>query len=238
MALKLFFYPLPRVDVATVPAVSHAGAVLLTGTIHTTGLAGALREALEPWTKPLVEHHGARMILDLAMTLAIGGEVVRDTDLLRSEEGRSGQVAFAPTISRLLSSLAQDAPAATRAISRARRDTRERAWALAGEHSPAARAVRRILWSSTWMPPGSTSIARSSGPHRRVPHSRIRHPPGARRPSQSRSGHTFDESFQTLLRARPKTGYSLRCSPMNRVALDQRRLDTQSRTGLPMEGIP
>lgn len=51
------------------------------------------------------------------MTLAIGREVIRDTDLLRSEEGLFGPVASAPAISRLLTTLAQDAPAVTRAIS-------------------------------------------------------------------------------------------------------------------------
>ena len=38
----VFFYPRPRVDVAEVPAASHAGAVLLTDTIHATGLASSL----------------------------------------------------------------------------------------------------------------------------------------------------------------------------------------------------
>ena len=71
----LFFYPRPRVDIAEVPAVSQAGAVLLTDTLHATGLAASLREALGPWTKPLAEHHAAKVLLDLAMTLAIGGEV-------------------------------------------------------------------------------------------------------------------------------------------------------------------
>ncbi|MCZ4327969.1 transposase [Brachybacterium paraconglomeratum] len=107
----LFFYPRPRVDIAAVPAVSHAGAVLLTDTIHATGLAAALREALDPWTKPLAEHHGAKVVLDLAMTLAVGGEVARDTDLLRCEPGVFGDVASAPTISRMLATLAEDAPA-------------------------------------------------------------------------------------------------------------------------------
>ena len=85
----LFYYPRPRVDIAEVPAVSHAGAVLLTDTIHATGLAASLREALTPWTKPLAEHHGSKVLLDLAMTLAVGGEVARDTDLLRCEPRRS-----------------------------------------------------------------------------------------------------------------------------------------------------
>ena len=134
----LFFYPRPRVDIAEVPAVSHAGAVLLTDTIHATGLARSLREALDPWTKPLAEHHAAKVLLDLAMTLAVGGEVASDTDLLRCEPGVFGDVASAPTISRMLTALAQDAPAVIEAISTARRAARERAWALAGDHSPAA----------------------------------------------------------------------------------------------------
>lgn len=44
----LVFLPRPRVDIAEVPAVSHAGAVLLTDTLHATGLAASLREALIP----------------------------------------------------------------------------------------------------------------------------------------------------------------------------------------------
>ncbi len=136
----LFFYPRPRVDIAEVPAVSHAGAVLLTDTIHATGLAPSLREVLGPWTKPLAEHHAAKVLLDLAMTLAVGGEVASDTDLLRCEPGVFGDVASAPTISRMLTVLAQDASAVIEAISQARRTARERAWALAGGHSPAAGA--------------------------------------------------------------------------------------------------
>ena len=136
----LFYYPRPRVDIAEVPAVSHAGAVLLTDTIHATGLAASLREALTPWTKPLAEHHGSKVLLDLAMTLAVGGEVARDTALLRCEPGLFGDVASTPTISRMLTTLAEDTPAVIEAISTARRTARERAWALAGDHSPAAGA--------------------------------------------------------------------------------------------------
>ena len=133
----VFFYPRPRVDVAEVPAASHAGAVLLTDTIHATGLASSLREALAPWTKPLAEHHAAKILLDLALTLAIGGEHASDTDLLRCEPGLFGDVASTPTISRTLTTLAQDAPTVIEAISKARRAARERAWTLAGAHSPA-----------------------------------------------------------------------------------------------------
>ena len=107
----LFFYPRPRVDVAEVPALAHAGAVLLTDTIHATGLAASLREALDSWTKPLAEHHSSKVLLDLALTLAIGGEHASDADLLRCEPDLFGDVASATTSSRLLSSLDEDAPA-------------------------------------------------------------------------------------------------------------------------------
>ena len=136
----LVLLPRPRVDIAEVPALSHAGAVLLTETMHATGLAYSLREVLDPWTKPLAEHHAAKVLLDLAMTLAVGGEVARDTDLLRCEPGLFGDVASAPTISRALTMLAEGTPAVIEAVSQARRCARERAWALAGDHSPAAAA--------------------------------------------------------------------------------------------------
>ena len=63
----LFFYPRPRVDIAEVPALSHAGAVLLTDTLHATGLSTSLRDVLDPWTKPLAEHHAAKVLLDTAL---------------------------------------------------------------------------------------------------------------------------------------------------------------------------
>src|SRR5699024_11204305 len=84
------------------------------------------------------EHHAAKILLDLAMTLAVGGEVASDTDLLRCEPGVFGDVASAPTISRMLAALSEDAPTVIEAISRARRSARTRAWDLAGDHSPAA----------------------------------------------------------------------------------------------------
>src|SRR5699024_4052854 len=66
----------------------------------------------------------------------VGGEVASDTDLLRCEPGLFGGVASAPTISRALSTLAEDAPAVIEAIAKARRAARERGWAPAGDHCP------------------------------------------------------------------------------------------------------
>jgi hypothetical protein len=47
-----------------------------------------------------------------------------------------GPVASDPTVSRLIDTLAADAPAALAAIASARAAARARAWALAGEHAP------------------------------------------------------------------------------------------------------
>lgn len=79
-------------------------------------------------------------MLDLALTCAISGDTARDTDLLRCEPGVFGPVASTPTISRTLRTLADDAPAVIAAVSKSRQVARERAWALKGEHSPAAGA--------------------------------------------------------------------------------------------------
>jgi len=41
--------------------------------IAATGLVSALSEALAPWRKPSAVHDPAKVVLDLAITLALGG---------------------------------------------------------------------------------------------------------------------------------------------------------------------
>jgi hypothetical protein len=59
-----------------------------------------------------------------------------DIALLRSEPGLYGLVASDATVSRTISALAADAPAALVAIDTARTAGRARAWKLAGKHAP------------------------------------------------------------------------------------------------------
>lgn len=128
----------PRVDVntASIPAVGQAGGVLLTETLAVTGLDRELSVALGPWRKPLAVHDPAKVITDLAVCLALGGDTLSDVALLRTEPDLYGPVASDPTVSRTIDALAADAPAALRAINTARAVARTRAWALAGEHAP------------------------------------------------------------------------------------------------------
>ena len=75
--------------------------------------------ALSGWRKPLAVHDPAKVVLDLAVTLALGGDCMADA-LLRSEPGLYGRVASDATVSRTMATLAGDAPAALAATDTAR----------------------------------------------------------------------------------------------------------------------
>jgi hypothetical protein len=130
------FYPYPVVDTARSMVVSQAGGVLLTETARTVGLDRALSAALAPWRAPTAVHDPGKVLLDLAVTLAIGGDCLADIAALRTEPGLYGLVASDPTVSRTIDRLAQDSVAALRAIHTARAQVRAAAWRLAGERAP------------------------------------------------------------------------------------------------------
>ena len=116
--------------------VSHAGAVLLTQALRVTGLDAGLAGALRRWKTPRAVHDPGKIIADLAVTLALGGDCLADIAALRAEPALFGPVASDPVVSRLVSLLAADAPRALTAIRAARAAARERAWALAGDAAP------------------------------------------------------------------------------------------------------
>jgi hypothetical protein len=125
-----------KVDTTASGAVGQAGGVLLTETIAVTGIGRELSAALSRWRKPLAIHDPAKVITDLAVTLALGGDCLADIALLRSEPGVYGLVASDATVSRTIDALAKDAPAALKTIDAARAAARSRARALAGTDSP------------------------------------------------------------------------------------------------------
>jgi hypothetical protein len=129
-------YPRVRVDTSATAAVGQAGGVLLIRTVAVTGLDRFLSAALSKWRKPLAVHDPGKIITDLALSLALGGDCLADLALLRAEPGVYGRVASDPTVSRAITALASEAPAALKAIDTARAAARERAWRLAGDHAP------------------------------------------------------------------------------------------------------
>jgi hypothetical protein len=131
-------YPRVRVDAAGSGVVSQAGGLLLTEAVRAGGLDTELSEALAPWRKPLARHDPAKIVTDLAVALALGGDCLADIAVLRSEPGVFGPVASDPTVSRTIDALAGDAERALKAINTARAAARARVWALAGEHAPDA----------------------------------------------------------------------------------------------------
>ena len=69
---------------------------------------------------------------DLAVAVALGGDAACDVAVLRAQPGVFGLVASDPTVSRLITRLAEDADGALAAISSARAVARERVWNWAG----------------------------------------------------------------------------------------------------------
>ena len=130
------FYPRVSVDTSGSGVVSHAGSVALTETVRTVGLDRALSTALARWRKPFATHDPGKILCDLAVALAVGGDCLADIATLRGEPGVFGPVASDPTVSRLVTALAVDAPAALAAINTARAAARSQAWALAGTAAP------------------------------------------------------------------------------------------------------
>jgi hypothetical protein len=123
-------------DAAGSGVVSQAGAVLLVDTIHAAGIDQRLSAALEGWRRPTAVHDPAKILLDLAVSLAVGGDCLADVAALREAPAVFGPVASDPTVSRLITTLAVDADAALAAIDRARAAARGRVWARAGAQAP------------------------------------------------------------------------------------------------------
>lgn len=129
-------YPSLNVDSTAKRVVSHAGAVLLPATAVKVGLDRELSAALRPWMRPMAVHNPGKVLLDLAISVAMGGDCLADIAQVRSEPAVFGLVASDPTVSRLIDAFAADATAALAAINTARAAARARVWALAGTDAP------------------------------------------------------------------------------------------------------
>jgi hypothetical protein len=116
--------------------VSQAGAVLLAQARQATGLDRGLSAALERWRPQRALHRPGKIIADLAVALALGGDCLADVAMLRAQPELFGPVASDPVVSRLVGRLAADAPRALKAIRAARAAARQRAWELAGDAAP------------------------------------------------------------------------------------------------------
>jgi hypothetical protein len=129
-------YPLLKVDTAGSGVVSNAGAALLVATMTQVGLDRALSAALGRWRRPTAVHDPGKVVADLAIAVALGGDCLADIATVRAEPAVFGLVASDSTVSRLIDTLAQDVDKALAAITMARATARAGAWKLAGAHAP------------------------------------------------------------------------------------------------------
>ncbi|MFE0187889.1 IS1380 family transposase [Streptomyces sp. NPDC058989] len=118
--------------------VSQAGGVLLVETARKTGLDQAMSTALAPWCKSRAVHDPGKILLDVALAVALGGDCLADVGMLRAEPAVFGPVASDPTVSRLIDALVSAGPKALAAIRTAQAHVREHVWKLAGQAAPDA----------------------------------------------------------------------------------------------------
>jgi hypothetical protein len=125
--------------------VGHAGAALLVELADRLGLPAALDRWSGREQPGRAQHRAGKVLADLAVMLADGGDCLSDLAALRDQPGLFGPVASTPTAWRVIERLAQAG---------------EGGWPGCGwlERGPAAGPGRPArgwtgCWSSTWTPP-------------------------------------------------------------------------------------
>ncbi|MEZ5185760.1 MAG: IS1380 family transposase [Candidatus Nanopelagicales bacterium] len=113
-------YPTIRVEAGQDALVSSAGARLLVQTAQVSGLAAALSEGLAGFCSDRARHDPGKVLLDLAITIAVGGDCLADLGVLRAQPQLFGAVASDPTVSRLFDALTATEQATAAALSAVR----------------------------------------------------------------------------------------------------------------------
>jgi Transposase DDE domain group 1 len=125
--------------------VSHAGTRLLADVADAAGVSAVLSEALSGLRERRSGHDPGRVLTDVAVMLADGGEAISDLAVLRNQPQLFGPVASTATAWRVLDAVDDDVLGRVRD---ARAAARERAWLLraqAGHDIPASCAGGRDL---------------------------------------------------------------------------------------------
>src|SRR5271170_2500441 len=111
--------------------VSHAGSALLAGVADRLGLTSALSLRLAGLKARRRGHDPGRVVRDLAVMLADGGECVADLGAVRDQDALFGAVASDSTAFRVVDRIAS-APGGLQLLRAAHARARERFWELAG----------------------------------------------------------------------------------------------------------
>jgi len=123
-------YPRVQVSANGRGVVSHVGTRLLADVAAAAGLPEAFDAAVGQGRQRRSAHAPGRVLTDLAVLLADGGEAISDLAVLREQPGLFGCVASTATAWRVLDGVD---PAGMDALKLARAEARERAWLLRAE---------------------------------------------------------------------------------------------------------
>ena len=126
--------------------VSHVGARLLADVAEASGLVAAFDEVAGASRMRRSAHTPGRVLVDVAVMLADGGEAIADLAGQRNEPGLFGPVASPATCWRVLDSVD---PATLAKLKQARAVARERAWLLRAE---AGRALPTVVCAGRTQP--------------------------------------------------------------------------------------
>lgn len=111
--------------------VTHAGSALLAGAADKVGLTGALGAQLRPLRRRGGGHDPGRVIRDLAVVLADGGDCLSDLSTMTDQVALFGAVASRSTAFRVIDMIARD-PGGLERLRAAHAAARARVWQLAG----------------------------------------------------------------------------------------------------------
>jgi len=122
----------PRLKVSAdgTNVVSHAGVRLLSDLADAIGLTGGLSIAMAPTKQRRRGHDRGHVLVDLAMSIADGGDAIADLAVLRNEPNLFGAVASDSTAWRTLDAVDS---AALKRIAVARAEARRQVWAAGAD---------------------------------------------------------------------------------------------------------
>ena len=120
--------------------VAHAGNVATRLLADQVGLTGALSGAMA-WRGFTPTHDRGRVLVDVAVLIAVGGEAIADIDVLRHQSEVLGSVASAPTVWRARHELDEVTPAVAKRIDKARATVRAHVWSQLPGGLPASRVA-------------------------------------------------------------------------------------------------
>ena len=104
---------------------SHAGSAALTDLADRLGWTTALSAGMAPTRRRRSAHDPGRVVRDLIVSTADGGDCLADLSVLRGQPELFGEVASSPTAWRVVESITPERPGVLR---EARRRAREQAW--------------------------------------------------------------------------------------------------------------